>query len=87
MIHIHVGDIMLDCYEHVPLDSTQESTWELRLLDVPSGKTHTISYTGENAAMFAVAAWLVADDPSAVEEHWRQLVRSLSEDMRKLFLP
>jgi hypothetical protein len=87
IIHAQLSDIMCDVYQHKPIDHTQQSTYEFRLLDIPSGETFTISYPQETDAVLAFAAWLSADDTLGLTEHVVKLRAAIPVHLHILFLP
>lgn len=87
-IHAQLSDTIADVYCHDPLDFVQEPTYELRFLDIPTGRTYTISYTSESDCVLSFAAWLAADQESNfLQEYVERLRRDIPIDLHVLFLP
>jgi len=86
-IHAQLTDQLVNVYYHQPLDPSQRPTWELRLLDIPTGESFTISYTTENDATLSFAAWLCADNPGVLQSYVEALKKAIPQHLHRLFLP
>jgi hypothetical protein len=62
------GDTLVTLTKVFPLETKEKSTYNLTFTDMPTDKTYTKSYTGENDAMTAFAAWIIADQEAPFAE-------------------
>lgn len=65
---LSIGDALVTLVRVIPLTADAEATYNLSFTDIPTDNTYTKSIIGEAAAMNALAAWIVADDPTAVND-------------------
>jgi hypothetical protein len=64
MLVAHLGDTVVMMVKSQSLDKADPIPFHYTLVfrDMPTGQTAEISYEGENDAVQAFAAWLVADE-------------------------
>lgn len=88
MILVYLGDTMLTMTTHQSLDPKDEMQFHnvLHFRDIPTGETAEISYSGENSACLAVAAWIAADEKNIgdLEKFRKELYEKLPKGV---FLP
>lgn len=68
---LSVGDSLVTLVMVTPLSGEEIArgyrTYNLTFTDIPTDKSYTKSIVGENDAMVALAAWIVADDVDQIK--------------------
>lgn len=83
---ICIGDSLVTLVRVVPLIEETESTFNLSHTDIPTDKVYTYSIVGENNAMLALAAWIVADESPPYESLTQAMADLRNSPMHK-FMP
>lgn len=65
-----IGDslVTLVAVQALNRDTVPRITYNLTFTDIPTDKRYTKSFVGEANALYAIAAWIMADDVEAIHE-------------------
>jgi len=87
MIFVKLSDLVVAMTSHQSVDKDDPMMFHytVHFRDLVTGETAEISYTGENEAIMAVAAWLVSGEKNIgmLESH----LQRLQDNLPKGFLP